>query len=218
MEDLDKKIMEETISKAKTILNRITFIKYYESDFCTSENVYYSPWYEFRAGKYYKFYEERGQVNNNLIANTEDEMVDYFIRDIIFRYASDYELKNRHHFEDHLRLRDTIEEFCYNLIDIKKNFKREYDDEWAIISDLLNVYRKKCMELKETYERIAVDTSDIDYMIKRGYADNPSGGMSNPKQSIKKAHDKIEIIQEKFPETKEYFKLYEKYYNKIIFD
>lgn len=55
-------------------------------------------------------------------------------------------------------------------------------------------------------------------MIKRGYADNPNGSMSNPKQSIKKAHDKIEIIQTKFPETKEYFKLYEKYYNKIIFD
>lgn len=30
MEDLDKKIMEETISKAKTILNRIPFIKHYE--------------------------------------------------------------------------------------------------------------------------------------------------------------------------------------------
>lgn len=217
MEDLDKKIMEETISKVKTILNKIPFIKYSEMDFCTAENIYYRPWYEYREGKYYKLYEERGQVNNNLVANNEVEMIDYFIRDIIFRYASDYELKNRHQFEDHLRLRDTIEEFCYNLIDIKKNFKRDYDDEWAIISDLLNVYRKKCIELKETYERIAVDTSDIDYMIKRGYADNPSGSMSNSKESIKKAHDKIEVIQVKFPETKEYFELYEKYYNKIIF-
>ena len=218
MEDLDKKIMGETISKVKTILNKIPFIKYSEMDFCTAENIYYSPWYECRAGKYYKFYEGRGQVHTNLVANNEDEMISYFIRDIIFRYASDYEFKNRHHFEDHLRLRDTIEEFCYNLIDIKKNFKRDYDDEWAIISDLLNVYRKKCIELKENYEKIAVDTSDIDYMIKRGYADNPSGGMSNPKESIKKAHDKIEVIQENFPKTKEYFKLYEKYYNKIIFN
>lgn len=54
-------------------------------------------------------------------------------------------------------------------------------------------------------------------MIKRGYADTPSGSMSNPKESIKKAHDKIEVIQVKFPETKEYFELYEKYYNKIMF-
>lgn len=128
MEDLDKKIMEETISKVKTILNKIPFIKYSEIDFCTAENIYYRPWYEYKEEKYYKLYEERGQVNNNLVANNEAEMIDYFIRDIIFRYASDYELKNRHQFEDHLRLRDTIEEFCYNLIDIKKNFKRDYDD------------------------------------------------------------------------------------------
>lgn len=218
MENTDTKIMENTILKVKKCLDKIPFIEYSELDFCTSNLYSEIPWYKYTEGKYYKLFEERGKVYKDIIASNEDEMVNYFIKEIIFRYACKYELKHRHYFEDPFRMRDIIEEFCYNLINKEKRYyKRDYDDEWAIISDLLNVYRKKCIELKEKYKNDNIDFSDIDYIIKREYADNSGGGMSNPKQGIKKAHEKIELIQKKFPETKEYFRSYEKYYNKINF-
>lgn len=217
--DKNKKIMENAFLKVKKYLDKVPFIGYSELTFRTNNLYSEMSWYEYKDGKYYEFFEERGKIIEKMVFSTEDEIVDYIISDIISRYAFEYELENRHYFEDNLRVVDTIEEFCYNLIGKKNHHKRHnYDDEWAIISDLVYFYRKKCIELKEKYKDDNIDLNDIDYIINRGYADNPSGGMSNPKQSIKKAHDKIKIIEKKFPETIEYFKIYEKFYDKIKFD
>lgn len=218
MEEKDKKIVEEAIIKAKEYLNRIPFIgnPYKDISYWTKCTHPESTWYEYKEGKYYKCFEQRGNIDRRFVASNENEMIDYLIRCKVFSYAKEYEFKHRHYFEDNTRVVDTIEEFCYYLMGKKKTVNRHnYDDEGAIIFDLLDFWRKKCIELKEKYEESNVDLDDINYIIKREYADTPSGGMHNPREGIKKAHEKVGIIQQKFPETVEYFKLYEKWYNKL---
>ena len=110
--DKNKKIMENAFLKVKKYLDKVPFIGYSELTFRTNNLYSEMSWYEYKDGKYYEFLEERGKIIEKMVLSTEDEMVDYIISDIISRYAFEYELENRHYFEDNLRVVDTIEEFC----------------------------------------------------------------------------------------------------------
>ncbi len=173
--------------------------------------------YEYsHSGEYYQVISERGCTRRVLVAKNEDEMVDHFVHEAIWSYALRYELKHRRHFENNMRQTHEVMEWCYSFISGKKIVEEYYNDEIHIILDLIDSYKKICRELLR-HKNQPQDVIDLcNYIINNEYADNPYGGMLDPKSGLKKVHNAMEKIQKHLSDKIDILLPFEQYYKKVI--
>lgn len=202
---------------AREIINKIPFAKQENIIFSTMEIGDPSVYYEYEDNCFYQVVNERGTERKIVVAQSQKQMVDYFVYEAIWHYTLSYELRNRHKFESNLRQQDTIMEFCYSFIDPSKKFYRDkYDDEIHIYLDLFDSYINICKKIKESnMEQYKLISSDIDYILYKRYADSQLGGMSDVKGSMVKVQECINRIIRKCPDLKSEFDQYNAFYVKI---
>jgi len=155
-----------------------------------------------------------GHERRNVIADSFEEMVNYFVDSAITDYAYRYELAHRRRFESNLRQTDEVREACYHYIDPgKKCIRRDYDDTPHIYLDLFAAYRSICLKYREE-NAISCQPlkDDIDYIADRKYTDTPDGGMYSLKSSMEKVRKRTERIGANSSKLREAFWQYEKYY------
>jgi hypothetical protein len=209
----DKEI-ENIAEKARRIIKLIPFSKEEQIDFSTYSYGDPIVYYETRPEGIYQIIEERGNVEERIVAKNSDEMVAFFVKEAVWRYAQSYELAHRRKFESNLRQVHEIMEKCYHYIDPERKFVKEtYEDEIHIYLDLFEAYRKTVQEYKQTYpEKYIEIKDDIDFIIDKKYADNPYGGMSNVPKSMSLVRERIIRIGQYDTLLKSAFDSYEKYF------
>lgn len=209
--------VETAANQARNILNKIEIEEKEKLEVKTKIPGDPVIYYECINGEYFKVTEERGNKASVPVAKSHDEMVDYFVEKAIRNFAMEIEASHRIYFENNLRQMHEIMEKCYSFIDGRKFVQDSYDDETHIILDLVNFYAMECNDIARDYADNKEVVELCNYLLNYEYADNPVGGMNDPKASIKKIHEKIEKLQEIEPDTRFSFARYEKHYNKIKF-
>ncbi|EMS72086.1 hypothetical protein [Ruminiclostridium cellobioparum] len=209
-------LIEQIAVKARKVIERIPFSK--EEDIKISTFIYSDPitTYETRTDGYYKIVNERGNVREVRIAQSSDEMVDYFVEQAIWDYAFRYELNHRHKFESNLRQTHEVMEKCYQYINPARKFvKQSYDDKIHIYLDLFEEYRRIVQEYKKKYPEKCIGRAldDIDYIIQKKYTDTPGGGMNNVPKSMNLVRERILRLMQYDLWLKNVLYAYEKYYS-----
>lgn len=211
---MDKVTLAAEIAREK--LSQIPFAKQENIDFKEKEGGDPSIYYEWRKDGYYEVVSERGSVREIKVADTDEEMIEYFIHQAIRKYAFKYELEHRHRYESNLRQTHTIMEFCYSFIDPKKIYDCSYYKDYNhICLDLLDDYRSICKYIQENLRpQYLKNSGDIHFFLDKKYA-GPSGGISDVPKAIKDAHDCMLRIGEAVPQIKPEIEKLEKYYNML---
>lgn len=207
--------VELAADAARTILDKIPVKDKTLFKVVTRENGDPIVFYEYRDEGYYKVVSERGSKREELVAKNKAEMTEYFIDKAIWKYALDYELKHRRYFEDNLRQTHEVMEWCYMFLDGRKIVRDHYNDEIHIILDLLFWYKKECKDIINTNTQSQEVACLCKYIIENKYADSPNGGMSDPLNGLKKAHEVMVRIQECLSSRIDFLDKYEKIYNTI---
>lgn len=207
-------LIEEIAEKARKIIAQIPFAKSENIDFSTLAVGCTSVYYEARSDGFYQIVKERGDTREYKVANTEDDLVDYFVERAIWSYAGEYELAHRRKFEHSLRQRHEVMEKCYQYIDPDKRFVQDaYDDEVHIYLDLFDAYIDILLDYKQKFPRkYAVVKEDIDFIVERKYVDSPPGGMKDVEKSMALVRERIVRLKQHDESLRNAFDAYEKYY------
>lgn len=211
----DEKI-ERIAEKARKIIAQIPFSKQENIDFFTF--IYSDPIvsYESREDGYYEVVNERGNIQAQKVAQSTEEMVDYFVNRAIWDFALRYELAHRRKFESNMRQTHEIMEKCYQYIDPEKKFVQEsYDDIIHVYLDLFDEYRRIAQAYKQRYPEKCIGElmDDIEYILKRRYTDTPGGGMYDVPKSMELVRERITRLMEYDLWLKKAFNAFEQYYN-----
>lgn len=209
-------LIEQIAEKARKVIEQIPFSK--EEHIRFSTFIYGDPitTYEAKADGYYEVVNERGDVREVRVAQSIDEMVDYFVEQAIWDYAFRYELDHRRKFESNLRQTHEVMEKCYQYINPARKFvKHSYDDEIHIYLDLFEEYRKIAQEYKQKYPKKCVGWTldDVEYIIHKKYTDTPGGGMYNVPKSMNLVRERILRLMQYDLWLKDALYAYEKYFN-----
>ena len=207
-------LIEKIAEKARKVIAQIPFSKKENIDFSTF--IYSDPVvsYEARSDGFYEVINERGQISEKRVAQSSDEMVEYFVNQAIWDFSHRYELTHRRKFESNLRQIHEVMEKCYQYIDPTRKFKLDkYDDEIHIYLDLFEQYQKIALEYKhknpQKYSKIK---DDVDYIIEKKYTDTPGGGMYNVSNSMRRLRERVLRMMEYDLWLKKKFDDFEKYY------
>lgn len=208
------KPIDEIAEEANVILHQIPYNK--EGEIAASTGDWGDPIVSYEPGSdgYYKTIKERGDCVSFKVANDEQEMRDYFIREAVWEYAHDYELKHRRYFEDSRRQVDEIIALCYQYVDPAKAFNHQpYNDETTIYLDLFEKYQQIARTFQKKHPVAYLKTKDdIDYIVDQLYTDSPYGGMSDVRKSMLSVRERIARLSQNNPELKAGFDQYEKYF------
>lgn len=209
-------LIEQIAEKARKVIEQIPFSKQENIGFSSIEYGDPTISYEVRVNGYYRVINERGDVREERIAQSIDEMVDYFVEQAIWDYAFRYELNHRRKFESNLRQTHEVMEKCYQYINPARKFvKQSYDDKIHIYLGLFEEYRLIALEYKKKYPEKCIGRAldDIDYIIQKKYTDTPGGGMNNVPKSMNLVRERILRLMQYDLWLKDALYTYEKYYN-----
>ncbi len=209
-------LIEQIAERARKVIEQIPFSR--EENIGFSTFIYGDPitTYEARTDGYYEVVNERGNVRELRVAQSSDEMVEYFVEQAIWDYAFRYELNHRRKFESNLRQTHEVMEKCYQYINPARKFvKQSYDDEIHIYLDLFEEYWKIAQEYKQKYPMKCIGRTleDIEYIIEKKYTDTPGGGMYNVPESMNLVRERILRLMQYDLWLKDAIYAYEKYYN-----